>query len=104
MIVFSSDYPHTEGNADPIGLYGEGLDAFDENTRQAFLGNNLAECFKRMNDPPPASILAHDDREAIRKCGRDADTVPRPWWLHKNTSRGLFDASGTRVQRFEDLD
>ena len=29
MCLFSSDYPHQEGNADPINLYGGALDALD---------------------------------------------------------------------------
>ena len=51
MCLFSSDYPHMEGNADPINLYRPDLDELDEEVRVAFLGNNAAECFTRMGDP-----------------------------------------------------
>jgi predicted TIM-barrel fold metal-dependent hydrolase len=53
MLVFSSDYPHGEGNADPIKLYGPGLDELDETTLSLFLGGNMADCFARMGDPLP---------------------------------------------------
>jgi predicted TIM-barrel fold metal-dependent hydrolase len=52
--VFSSDYPHHEGNADPIKLYGDELDALDEDLRTSFLGGNMEECFARTGDPLPA--------------------------------------------------
>jgi predicted TIM-barrel fold metal-dependent hydrolase len=52
--VFSSDYPHHEGNADPISLYGPELDALDGELRASFLGGNIEECFARMGDPLPA--------------------------------------------------
>ena len=51
MIVFSSDYPHLEGNADPITLYGAALDELDAELRSQFLGENIAACFTRMGDP-----------------------------------------------------
>jgi predicted TIM-barrel fold metal-dependent hydrolase len=49
--VFSSDYPHFEGNNDPIGHYHKELGAVPETAKQSFLGDNLAQCFARMNDP-----------------------------------------------------
>jgi predicted TIM-barrel fold metal-dependent hydrolase len=49
--VFSSDYPHREGNADPITLYGPELDALDDELRASFLGANVEDCFARMGDP-----------------------------------------------------
>jgi hypothetical protein len=52
--VFSSDYPHLEGNDDPINLYGSELDAVDERLRTSFLGANIEACFARMGDPLPA--------------------------------------------------
>ncbi|ONH57809.1 hypothetical protein CcI49_25535 [Frankia sp. CcI49] len=55
MLVFSSDYPHGEGNADPIGLYGPALGELDEATRRSFLGGNIADCFARMGDPLPGT-------------------------------------------------
>jgi predicted TIM-barrel fold metal-dependent hydrolase len=51
MCVFSSDYPHHEGNADPIELYRPALDDLDADLRAAFLGDNVAGCFARMGDP-----------------------------------------------------
>jgi predicted TIM-barrel fold metal-dependent hydrolase len=51
IMVFSSDYPHTEGNADPINLYRPALDDLPGNLREAFLGENMAECFARTGDP-----------------------------------------------------
>ena len=51
--VFSSDYPHREGNADPISLYGPELDALDDELRASFLGANVEDCFARMGDPLP---------------------------------------------------
>ncbi|WP_420638017.1 amidohydrolase family protein [Candidatus Poriferisocius sp.] len=54
MVVFSSDYPHQEGNADPIELYRPGLDRLDDDLRAAFLGNTAADAFARMGDPLPA--------------------------------------------------
>jgi predicted TIM-barrel fold metal-dependent hydrolase len=51
MCLFSSDYPHQEGNADPINLYGEPLQAIDAELRHAFLGANASEAFARTGDP-----------------------------------------------------
>jgi hypothetical protein len=51
MCVFSSDYPHQEGNADPINLYRPGLDALDPELRTSFLGGNMAACYARTGDP-----------------------------------------------------
>jgi predicted TIM-barrel fold metal-dependent hydrolase len=53
MLVFSSDYPHGEGNADPIALYEPALSSLDEGLRASFLGANMAECFARTGDPLP---------------------------------------------------
>lgn len=50
-LVFSSDYPHHEGNADPIALYGPGLDRLDDLLRRSFLGGNIEACFARTRDP-----------------------------------------------------
>jgi predicted TIM-barrel fold metal-dependent hydrolase len=47
MCVFSSDFPHHEGNAEPIELYQPGLDGLDDELRAFFLGENIAECFAR---------------------------------------------------------
>lgn len=51
MVVFSSDYPHGEGNADPIALYEPQLSELDPTMRAEFLGENIAQCFGRMGDP-----------------------------------------------------
>ena len=51
--VFSSDYPHHEGNDDPINLYGPELNAVDETLRTSFLGANIEDCFARTGDPLP---------------------------------------------------
>ena len=51
LCVFSSDYPHQEGNADPIELYRPALDALDDGLRASFLGENMEACFARTGDP-----------------------------------------------------
>ncbi|MEO5841224.1 MAG: amidohydrolase family protein [Acidimicrobiales bacterium] len=50
MCVFSSDFPHQEGNADPVELYRPGLDDLDEELRVAFMGSTMHHCFARMGD------------------------------------------------------
>jgi predicted TIM-barrel fold metal-dependent hydrolase len=50
-LVFSSDYPHGEGNADPIALYEPALSSIDPALRASFLGDNMADVFARMGDP-----------------------------------------------------
>jgi predicted TIM-barrel fold metal-dependent hydrolase len=49
--VFSSDYPHGEGNADPLAIYEPALSSLGDVLRKSFLGDNMAECFARMGDP-----------------------------------------------------
>jgi predicted TIM-barrel fold metal-dependent hydrolase len=51
MLVFSSDFPHTEGNIDPIGVYGKALDDLAEDERTAFLGGTMLSVFERTGDP-----------------------------------------------------
>jgi hypothetical protein len=51
MGAFSSDYPHHEGNVEPIKLYGEGLDDLDADVRQRFLGGNVVDSFAKTGDP-----------------------------------------------------
>jgi hypothetical protein len=51
MCVFSSDYPHQEGNADPIELYRPGLDDLDDTLRTSFMGATMEDCYARMGDP-----------------------------------------------------
>jgi predicted TIM-barrel fold metal-dependent hydrolase len=54
QLVWSSDYPHFEGNAEPIALYGDSLDALDAELRAWFMGGNIEDCFTRTGDPLPA--------------------------------------------------
>jgi predicted TIM-barrel fold metal-dependent hydrolase len=54
QLVWSSDYPHFEGNAEPIDLYGTALDDLDAELRGWFMGGNVEECFARTGDPLPA--------------------------------------------------
>jgi predicted TIM-barrel fold metal-dependent hydrolase len=49
--MFSSDYPHLEGNADPIHVYGPRLQAIDADVRRRFLGGNAQEAFARTGNP-----------------------------------------------------
>ncbi len=51
VVVWSSDYPHQEGNADPIELYRPALDDLDAELRTWFMGANVEECFARTGDP-----------------------------------------------------
>jgi hypothetical protein len=54
MLDFSSDYPHGEGNADPMARYEPALSSLDEQLRVPFPGANMAECFVSTGDPLPA--------------------------------------------------
>ena len=47
VAVFSSDYPHFEGNPDPLEYYAKELTAVDQRTRAAFLGGAIAESYAR---------------------------------------------------------
>ena len=49
--VFSSDYPHFEGNGDPRAHYEKELAPLSSEAKASFLGDNIAECFARMGDP-----------------------------------------------------
>ncbi len=49
--ILSSDYPHFEGNGDPMGHYDKELASVPDEVRAQFLGDNLAACFARMGDP-----------------------------------------------------
>ncbi len=52
MCVFSSDYPHQEGNADPIELYRPALDDLDGDAPRVVPGRRTwRECFARTGDP-----------------------------------------------------
>jgi predicted TIM-barrel fold metal-dependent hydrolase len=49
--ILSSDYPHFEGNGDPMGHYDKELASVSDELRSQFLGDNLAACYARMGDP-----------------------------------------------------
>jgi predicted TIM-barrel fold metal-dependent hydrolase len=51
MIVFSSDFPHFEGFADPIGHYAEALRGLPRARVERFLGGSIADVYARMGDP-----------------------------------------------------
>jgi predicted TIM-barrel fold metal-dependent hydrolase len=51
MTVWSSDYPHQEGNAEPIELYQPALDALEPELRRRFLGGTMEDSFARTGDP-----------------------------------------------------
>jgi hypothetical protein len=51
VAVFSSDYPHFEGNPDPLTHYDAELAAVDESTRDRFFGGSIADAYARMGDP-----------------------------------------------------
>ena len=51
MLVFSSDFPHNEGNVDPIAAYGGKLETLPLELRERFLGGTMEECFARTGDP-----------------------------------------------------
>jgi hypothetical protein len=53
MLVLSSDYPHREGNVDPLAAYGGALGDIGPDIRQRFLGGTTEECFARTGDPLP---------------------------------------------------
>ena len=58
QLVWSSDYPHFEGNAEPIELYGAALDDLEGGMRAWFMGGNIEQCFARTGDPLPAATAA----------------------------------------------
>ena len=51
VAVFSSDYPHFEGNGDPMAHYRDLLAEVDDDVRDAFLGGSIDEAYERMGDP-----------------------------------------------------
>ncbi len=51
MILFSSDFPHFEGFADPAGHYAETLAGVSQARKERFFGGAAADVFKRMGDP-----------------------------------------------------
>jgi uncharacterized protein len=53
VAVFSSDFPHFEGNGNPIDHYRAELSSLDESTRTAFLAGNIAASYALMGDQLP---------------------------------------------------
>ena len=51
MILFSSDFPHFEGFADPAGFYAKALDGMDAKRKASFLHGAAEAIFARMGDP-----------------------------------------------------
>ena len=51
VAVFSSDYPHYEGNPDPLAYYNDALAPVDDKTRVQFLGASIVDAYARMGDP-----------------------------------------------------
>jgi len=51
MIVFSSDFPHFEGFADPKAHYAKALEGLSPRRRERFFGGSIADAFARMGDP-----------------------------------------------------
>lgn len=55
MIVFSSDFPHFEGFAEPKAHYAEALAPLPPERRARFLGGAIADIYRRMGDPLPGT-------------------------------------------------
>lgn len=51
MILFSSDFPHFEGFADPASHYGAALVGVSQDKKDRFFSGATAEMFRRMGDP-----------------------------------------------------
>jgi predicted TIM-barrel fold metal-dependent hydrolase len=51
VAVFSSDYPHFEGNPDPIAHYETELAELAPDVREQFLGGNIAASYALTGDP-----------------------------------------------------
>jgi predicted TIM-barrel fold metal-dependent hydrolase len=51
MIVFSSDFPHFEGFAQPALHYAQALAGLSAQKRERFLGGAIADAFRRLGDP-----------------------------------------------------
>ena len=54
-VVFSSDYAHNESNPEPTAHYDRLLEGVDPHLVRGFLGENIAECFRRTGDPLPVT-------------------------------------------------
>jgi predicted TIM-barrel fold metal-dependent hydrolase len=51
VVVFSSDFPHFEGYADPMGSYRDQLSGFSSERLDRFYGGSMADVYARMGDP-----------------------------------------------------
>ena len=51
VAVFSSDYPHYEGNPNPLAYYDQELTPVEDASRAQFFGGSIAESYARMGDP-----------------------------------------------------
>ena len=51
VATFSSDYPHFEGNGDPVAHYEKELAAVDDQAREQFLHGNIEASFAMTGDP-----------------------------------------------------
>jgi len=51
MIVFSSDFPHFEGFANPSAHYARTLAGLSSDRRERFFGGSIADVYARMGDP-----------------------------------------------------
>jgi predicted TIM-barrel fold metal-dependent hydrolase len=51
VAVFSSDFPHFEGNGEPLPYYRDLLTDVDDEVRDGFLGGSIADAYERMGDP-----------------------------------------------------
>ena len=55
MLLFSSDFPHFEGFADPRGHYADLFKKIGPAQRDRFLSSNTLSIYERMGDPLPAA-------------------------------------------------
>ena len=51
VAVFSSDFPHFEGNGEPLPYYRDLLADVDDDVLDGFLGGSIADAYERMGDP-----------------------------------------------------
>jgi len=51
MVLFSSDFPHLEGSADPMAYYDGLLKTSSDEAKAGFYGNNANAAYARMGDP-----------------------------------------------------
>jgi predicted TIM-barrel fold metal-dependent hydrolase len=57
LFLFSSDYPHPEGTADPIGRFEATMEGVDEEAKDAFYRRNY-EALMAMEQQMPAAVAA----------------------------------------------